>query len=157
MPTKPPAYLLLPCLLGLHAAALAQDAGSVRQQIEQQREQRLPAASPARNAAPAPAIKPQAGLTVTVRSVRFAGNELIGDARLSSAIASYLNRPLSFADLQRAADAVATVYADAGWVVRVYLPEQDLGTGVLTLQIIEARYGGQRYDCLLYTSPSPRD
>lgn len=146
---KPYVHLLLPCAFGLHVTVWAQtapDAGSIRQQIEQPREQRLPAASPAqRSQAPSP-VKAQPGLTVTLRSVRIAGNRLLSTEQLAPATAAFLNRPLAFADLQRAADAVAAAYQGAGWVVRVYLPEQDLGSGELTLQVVEARYGGQRFE-----------
>lgn len=149
MSSKPYAQLLLPCLLGLQASAWAQavpDAGSVRQQIEQQREQKLPAAAPAQRSPQPSALKPQAGLTVTVKAVRTVGNKRLSDADLAPATAEFLDRPLVFADLQRAADAVSSAYQQAGWMARVYLPEQDLGTGVLTLQVVEASYAGQRLE-----------
>lgn len=148
MRQKSYAPLLLPCLLGLHAVAWGQaapDAGSVRQQIEQQRPQRLPTAAPT-SAKPPAATQPTSGLTVTLQAIRFSGNRLLDDAQLAPVVAGFLNRPLTFVDLQRTADAVAAAYRGAGWLVRVALPEQGLGAGVLTLTIVEARYGGQRFE-----------
>jgi hemolysin activation/secretion protein len=149
MSNHPLACLLFPCALGLHASAWSQnapDAGSVRQQIEQQREQRLPPAAPAPTAPLPTAPLPSAALTVTLQAFSFTGNQLLTDEQLAAATAGFLNRPLAFADLQRAADAVAIAYREAGWLARVLLPEQDLGAGTLTLQIIEARYGGLRFE-----------
>lgn len=149
MSTKTFVHLLLPCALSLHATAWSQsapDAGSVRQQIEQQREQRLPAAAPAQPAQPQPTSRSKPGVTVTLQAIRFTGNQLLDDAQLAPAMAGFLNRPLGFSDLQRVADAVAAAYRKAGWLARVVLPEQELGAGVLTLQVIEARYSGQRID-----------
>lgn len=149
MPSQILAILLFLCALGGHAAAWGQsapDAGSVRQQIETQREQRLPAAAPAQSA-PSQAVAPLGpGVTVTLQAIRFTGNGLLSNEQLAAATAGFLNRPLAFSELQRAANAVAAAYRDAGWLARVVLPEQDLGAGVLSLQIIEARYGGQKFE-----------
>ncbi|MEY8875029.1 MAG: ShlB/FhaC/HecB family hemolysin secretion/activation protein [Leptothrix sp. (in: b-proteobacteria)] len=86
------------------------------------------------------------GPTVTVKAFRFKGNTLLGNERLAPAVASYLDRALSFAELQNAAAAVAAVYREAGWVVRVYLPQQDISGGEVTLQVIEAVFGAVRVE-----------
>lgn len=147
-----PRNLLIPASLALLAGDLlaqtvvAPDAGALRQQIEQQRALPLPQAVRPQRAAPPPEIRPQAGATVTVKSFRFAGNTLLASDRLAEVVAGYLQRPLGFDELQRAADAVAGVYREAGWVVRVYLPEQDISEGVVTLQVVEARFAGVRFE-----------
>lgn len=120
-----------------HAQALP-DAGSIRQQLEQPRGIPLPPAAPPRTA-PAPAIQTLKGVTVRIQTFRFAGNTKLSAADLSAATVSFLDRDLDFDGLQRAADAVAAAYREAGWIVRVYLPEQDITTGVLTLQVVEAK------------------
>jgi hemolysin activation/secretion protein len=43
--------------------------------------------------------------------------------------------------LQNAAAEVASAYRRAGWVVRAYLPQQDVSTGTVTIQVVEARLG----------------
>jgi hemolysin activation/secretion protein len=135
-------------LSGLHLTANAQtppDAGSVRQQIEQQRAPALPAARPDR-AKPPPEIRPTAGMTVRVRAFRFAGNSLLSTEQLAASLAEFTGRDLDFPGLQRAADSVAAAYREAGWIVRVYLPEQDVSEGIITLQVVEARFGGVSFE-----------
>ena len=135
--------LTLPCLL-LPAVALAAqpDAGAIRQQIEQNQTSTMPRKiAPERPVEPA-TMQPQSGLITTVKSFRFVGNTLLSNAKLTIVVASYLNRPLDFNQLQAAATAVANAYRDAGWIVRAYLPQQDIVDGVVTIQIVEAVFGG---------------
>ncbi len=64
---------------------------------------------------------------------------------------------LSFEDLQNAARAVAKYYRDAGWVVRTYLPRQDISAGIITIQVVEARFGGTRMHGTSMVSPKRID
>lgn len=137
----------------LHAQGVAvPDAGALRQQIEQQRVAPLPPASQPESASTSAETLPSPAFKVEVKGFRFAGNALLDDAQLNSVVAGFLGRPLAFADLQRAADTVAAAYRDAGWIVRVYLPEQDVSDGVVLLQVVEARFGGVVFE----GSPSER-
>ena len=122
------------------------DAGSLRQQIEQPREFSLPQAVRPPKVTPPPEIQARDGVSVKVKTIRFAGNSLLGEPQLSKAVADFVNRELDFAGLQRVADAVAAAYREAGWLVRAYLPEQDISEGVVTVQVIEARFGGLRLE-----------
>lgn len=126
------------------SAQIVPDAGSLRQQIEQKRSVPLPQAAPAPQVSAPLAIKPLQGAVVPVKSWRFAGNTLLSSEQLSQALASFAGRDLDFAGLQSAADAVAAAYRQAGWIVKAYLPEQDVSEGTITLQVIEARFGGVR-------------
>jgi hemolysin activation/secretion protein len=146
-----PLFPILPLIAatGLHIQSLAQslpDAGSLRQQIEQQRTLPLPQAAPQPRVAPPPEIKPQDGISVRVQSFLFAGNTLLGAEQLTPALSEFVGRELDFAGLQRAADTVAAAYREAGWLVRVYLPEQDVSEGTITLQVVEARFAGVRFE-----------
>lgn len=118
------------------------DAGSLLRQTEQ--ELKTPKTKPARKTAkltPTPA--PSASeTTVNVRSFKFAGNTLIEADKLSNALAAYVNRPLTLAQLKEATDVVTNTYREAGWTVRAYLPKQEINGGVITLQIVEAVFGG---------------
>src|SRR3569833_2005513 len=116
------------------------DAGTVRQQIEQQQHPPLPPEGP-QQFAPPPPLKSIGGTTITVHQFAFAGNTLLSNSDLSGVVAPFLNRPLDFNELQNAAIAIATAYRRAGWVVRVYLPQQDVTGGAVTIQIIEATFG----------------
>lgn len=140
--------LPLSLALGLHVTGWTQtappDAGSIRQQIEQQRALPLPQEVPQPRMAPPPGIKLQTGVVVRVKAFRFAGNALLADEKLAPFVADFVNRDLDFAGLQRVADTVAAAYRKAGWIVRVYLPEQDISEGVITLQVVEAKFAGLR-------------
>ena len=41
---------------------------------------------------------------------------------------------------------MAAAYREAGWLARVYLPEQDISEGTITLQVVEARFAGLRME-----------
>ena len=137
--------LSLSLVLGLHITGWAQtapDAGSLLQQLERERRPALPpTALPSRPAEPA-ALQPLQGASVTVSSFRFVGNTLLSAGQLAPAVAEYLNRPLDFSQLQAASAAVAEIYRAAGWIVRAYLPQQDIVDAVVTIQIVEAVFGG---------------
>jgi hemolysin activation/secretion protein len=142
-------------ILMLAGSALAQapaipvvpaDAGSLRQQIERTTLPALPAESkPLKPAEPTPLKLPD-GATITVNTFRFAGNTLLPSEQLAPAVVAYLGRPLGFAELQQATQAVAKLYREAGWIVRAYLPRQDVTEGIITIQIVEAVFAGARLE-----------
>jgi len=147
----PVIVLVLASTAGLHAQAQSPlqgvpDAGSIRQQIEPQRALPLPPAAPPKRVAPPPEIQPTLGMTVAVKAFRLEGNTLIGTEQLQAVLASFVGRELGFDGLQSAADAVTAAYRDAGWIVRTYLPEQDVSEGSISLQVLEARFGGVRFE-----------
>ena len=130
------------------SAQVAPDAGTLRQEIEKQR-----AAVEPKKAAPAeissatassPSVTTSASVTVT--SFVFNGNKLLSEKELSAALVGFLNKPLGFAELQTAAVTVAETYRRAGWIVRAYLPLQDVSNGTVTINIIEAVFGETRFD-----------
>ena len=146
-PDRQHAVLVLPLLLGI-SSAYAQttpDAGALRQQIERQIPQALPGEKKPLTALP-PEYKPAPGLTLTVKQFRFDGNTLLTAEQLAPVLVSFLNRPLDFAGLQQATAAVSEAYRAAGWLVRVYLPRQDITDGIVTLQIVEGIFGKTRLE-----------
>ena len=124
------------------------DAGSLRQEIEKRIEPSEPKKdeasiepSPSPRAASAPS-----GPTVTVTSFRFAGNTLLGERELTKAVSGFVDRPLDFPELQKAPAAVAEAYRNAGWIVRAYLPLQEINNGVVTIEVVEALFGETRFE-----------
>ena len=148
LPHRSPLYILSVLSISV-SSAFAQtvpDAGSLLQQIEKGR-LAPPASKPGPLLAPPPQpMKELSGMSVTVSRFQFAGNTLLTQAQLAPAVASFVNRPLSFNDLQNAAAAVAETYRKAGWIVRVYLPLQEIKDGVVTLQVVEAVFGQVRME-----------
>jgi hemolysin activation/secretion protein len=132
-------FPFLLCIASTYAQT-APDAGALRQQIEGQMPKALPGEKKPLTALP-PEYKPASGLEVTVKQFRFAGNTLLTAEQLAPNLASFLNRPLDFAGLQQAMAAVSETYRAAGWLVRIYLPRQDITDGVVTLQIVEGIFG----------------
>jgi hemolysin activation/secretion protein len=131
--------------LSLHAENTI-DAGSIQRQTEQDLNLKSPPAAIKRRE-PAPAPQVQSGaVTVSVNRYIFAGNTLLNDVQLQAAVSTYLNRELTFAELQLAADAIAAAYRDAGWVARAYFPKQEIEQGVVTVQIVEAVFGTAHVD-----------
>ncbi len=127
-------------------AQTAPNAGSLQQQIERERANPVPRRSlPARPDEPRE-LAPPSGPTITVRRFTFAGNTLLPSAQLQALVADFLNRPLSFAELQRAPAAIANQYRQAGWIVRAYLPGQQIVDGVVTIQVVEAVFGGAQIE-----------
>ncbi len=139
------AWLGLPIFLGISTAHAQPppDAGALRQQIESQLPQALPGERKPLATLPQE-YKPAPGLTVTVKEFRFAGNTLLTAEQLAPAVVPFLNRPLDFAGLQQAAAAVSDAYRATGWLVRVYLPRQEITDGIVTLQIVEGLFGKVR-------------
>lgn len=121
------------------------DAGALQQQIERERQEQLPQRmAPQKPATPAP-MNPT-GMTVVVKQFRFTGNTLLTAEQLTPVVASYMNRPLDFAQLQAAAAAVAEAYRAAGWLVNAYLPKQDINDGTITIQVVEAVFGKVKFE-----------
>lgn len=139
-----PLWLASPAAL-LHAQTLP-DAGALRQQIEREFAPALPAQGRPLLPAETPPAPGPAGATLTVHDFRFEGNTLLTREQLLAAVRPFLGRPIGFAELQQAAQAVAEAYRRSGRVVRADLPAQDVTEGVVTLRIVEATYAGARLE-----------
>ena len=126
------------------AAQTAPDAGSLLREAEKQAP-RLP--QPAPQAVPKAPLAPDANaLRVQVKAFRISGNTLIAEPELQAALAPWVGKESTFAELQQAANAVAEAYRRHGWFARPQLPAQDLADGVVNINIIEGRLGAVRID-----------
>jgi hemolysin activation/secretion protein len=122
-------------------AQVTPDAGALMRQTEQSLKA-TPVSSGQMNRPSNAAPMPKVGeLTIQVKHFEFVGNKTMSSEVLAQAVATYLYRPLTLAQLQQAADAVATTYRDAGWSVRTYLPKQEINQGIVTIQVVEAVFG----------------
>ena len=117
------------------------NAGSLQQQIERDREFNrfnFDLFKGVDQQAPSRVV---AGPSLTVKEFKFVGNSIFTSELLSLAVSSYLNHTITFADLELACAAVANVYRQEGWVVKTLLPAQDILNGVVTIQVIESKFG----------------
>jgi len=129
--------------LAANAATPNVDAGALLKQNEQElkRTTKPTIKRAPRKAEPTAPVKP-IDTTVQVTAFAFKGNTLLSSEALQTALVSFTNRALTLAQLKEAADAITNTYREAGWTVRAYLPKQEISNGVVTLQIVEAVFGG---------------
>lgn len=77
-----------------------------------------------------------------IRRFVFDGATLLSRRRLDEVTRPYRGRNRSFADVERALEAVERAYADAGYnAVRALPPEQTLERGEVRFRIVEAKIG----------------
>ncbi|MCA9798048.1 MAG: ShlB/FhaC/HecB family hemolysin secretion/activation protein [Cyanobacteria bacterium HKST-UBA04] len=80
--------------------------------------------------------------TVTLSSITIEDATLLDPEALDRVKADYLNRPLTFDDIEKLTDALSDLYHQAGYVTsRVYIPPQTIKGGQLTLKAAEGKVG----------------
>ena len=77
------------------------------------------------------------GVTVRVASFKFMGANLLKPEQLQAATRVFANRDLTSFDLDNLCSAVIDAYRQAGWVVRVYVPQQPPNAESLMLRVLE--------------------
>ncbi|TDM09081.1 MAG: ShlB/FhaC/HecB family hemolysin secretion/activation protein [Ideonella sp. MAG2] len=125
------------------AAPTLPDAGSVTRQLDSSRP-----VEAARQPLPAevdgpPPPRPGAA-SVEIRTFVLRGNTALSDETLQAALRPWLNTPLDLAGLQSAAERVAATYQRHGRMATTRLGRQDVTDGVLTIDILEARFAATR-------------
>lgn len=81
-----------------------------------------------------------------VRDFRIEGATLIPIEELKTVVAAYTGKPLTLPELMQAAEAVSAHYRKRGYYARVFLPEQDVTEGVITLRVVEGHLGEVKLD-----------
>lgn len=119
---------------------LVPDAGSIQNQIEQKFTQPLPEVRLKKHLPEEFRAQPEA-VTVVVKEFKFSGNSLLKAPQLEKVVAPYLGQKLDIDGLKGVAELVAQAYRDVGWVVRAYLPRQEVADGIITIQVVEAVFG----------------
>jgi hemolysin activation/secretion protein len=67
------------------------------------------------------------------------GNSLLGAAEIEELVRPFTGKQREYGDVQRALEALEIRYRERGYsAVQVYVPEQELGKGVVLLKVIEA-------------------
>ncbi len=132
--------LPLALLVAASLPALAQQTSLQEnaRQLPQPRTGTAPALQPAPAAAPVQA----GGQQVLLRRVVVTGNSRIGSDALLAAIGPVEGKSFDFAGLAALAGRVTAYYQQAGYpFARAYLPQQDLSSGELRVEVLEGRYG----------------
>ncbi len=126
-------------------AQTSPDAGSLLRDIEKNQSQVIP------KAVPKPDVKkeakaPQAEAKLLVKGFKFLGNQKISTEELQAIFSKYINQTLTVSELQNIAAEISLIYSDRGFVAQGQLPKQDVTDGVVTIQILEAKFGGSVFD-----------
>lgn len=121
----------------------ATDAGSVQRDIERARQEAPAPQAPAVLIEGPPPPKPGA-TTVLLKTLKFKGNVSLSDEALQRALAAWVGSTLDFDGVQSITQKVASVYEDAGRLAMPTLSRQDITDGVVTIDILEARFAGAR-------------
>ncbi|MBU0783021.1 MAG: ShlB/FhaC/HecB family hemolysin secretion/activation protein [Gammaproteobacteria bacterium] len=80
--------------------------------------------------------------TITVNALRVDGATIYSESDLIALTGFQPKSELSLSDLRAMAEKIADYYHDNGYfVARAYLPAQDIDNGVVTIAVIEGRYG----------------
>jgi hemolysin activation/secretion protein len=137
---------LIPCVvMALCPAVFAQqfpNAGSQMQQIPPtpQAPTLAPRIDVQRAATPANASADSAA--ITVNRLRITGAQAYSEAQLLALTGFQSGSLLTLTDLRRMAGAIADQYhRDGYFVAQAYLPAQDIQDGVVSIAVIEGRYG----------------
>lgn len=81
---------------------------------------------------------------IFISDFAFAGNSVVSSEELKQSLKTYVNKELSYNQIQEVLAVVTKVYRDKGYfVARAYLEKQDLlkNDNVLNITIIEGKYG----------------
>lgn len=125
------------------SAQTTPDAGQILQDLKKKPIPPLPDRVPKISKPKPDAPKPDAPeVTLTVQEFLIEGNTLLSNEKLAPALSFYLNRPLSFADLKEATNAIVNAYQENHFIARAFLPKQDVTEGIVTIAVVEAVFGG---------------
>lgn len=138
---------MLPLFVGDTMAQQIPNAGVLQRDAEQGFKSLPPNKVHPQESEVAKPIAPKQGeVTLNVKAFKFSGNKLLSQEVLAKVLSPYLNHPLTFAQLRGAVDEIMNAYKDAGWLVRAYLPKQEIDAGVVQIEIIEGVFGGTQVD-----------
>jgi hemolysin activation/secretion protein len=90
--------------------------------------------------AQAPAVQAPIEVRFDISGYAVQGNTLLPAAEIARIVSPFSGRARDFGDVQRALEALENAYRSRGYsAVQIYLPEQELAKGEITLRVIEAR------------------
>ncbi|CAM4039463.1 ShlB/FhaC/HecB family hemolysin secretion/activation protein [Ectopseudomonas alcaliphila] len=135
-------------LPALAQAAIVPDAGQVQQSLEQAHLQ-LPERQRLELNLPDAPVDPAAesGPRLLVKGFVFDGNHALTSPELLELLADLPERELTIGQLQAAANRITRVYRERGYpLARAYLPAQEIDGGMVTIAVLEGRYGQVQID-----------
>ncbi len=121
------------------------DAGSVLRDIERNQTKPIPKVTPK------PEVKkdkktPSVEAAILIKGFKFQGNTRVTEEELQSFFSKYLQQKLTVSEIQNIAAEVSLLYSDKGMVAQGQLPRQDVTDGIITILVLEAKFGGSVFD-----------
>lgn len=115
--------------------------GQILQQVQPNLSPSPPALTPTIRQTP-PAAPGPTGLRISVKRFRIVGNTLFRTSVLHALVKGDEGKDLTVRDLGRAAGRIARYYRSHGYpLVLAIIPRQTVSHGVVTIRVIETRYG----------------
>jgi hemolysin activation/secretion protein len=75
---------------------------------------------------------------ITVQRFEFVGNTALNPRELQGAIANFTGKPITFAELLKAANQITELYVQKGYITSgAYIPSQEFRSGVIKIQVVE--------------------
>ena len=84
-------------------------------------------------------------IKVLVKSFVFRGNTRLKSKQLLEVLSDFINKQVSFEELELAVSMVSEEYRSKGLWAVAYLPEQELKDGVVKIQILEGKIGKLKF------------
>lgn len=137
------AILLVSPLWVSVALASPPDAGQTLQQLQQEPPS-LPKTDSLLITVPQTQVDtPQGGAKVAVSSIRFIGHTLFSEEQLIAVLGEQaLGQAYDLAGLRQLAEQISQFYREQGYpFARAFIPAQNLTNGLLTIEVLEGRYG----------------
>jgi hemolysin activation/secretion protein len=91
-----------------------------------------------------PMIDDKSGKTILIKDFKIDGNSKLSEDELKKQLSEYVNKELTFFQIQEATSILTKYYRQKGYfVARAYIPAQSLkdSNGILKISIIEGNYG----------------
>jgi hemolysin activation/secretion protein len=142
-PLRPLVALVALASVSAHAAPPgAPDAGSILQQLQPPATAVPPATQPALRVEPQGTAPASSNVPFEVKEIRITGNTALPTDALHALVADREGQTVTLDQLEELATRITALYRSKGFTLsRAIVPAQRIRAGVVTIQVIEARYG----------------
>lgn len=127
--------------LAVQADPVVPDAGSMLQQIQPVTPPKPSSSGTGLTIQGPNAVKLPDSAPFEVKSIRISGNDKIDTATLHALVADAEGKSITLSQLGELADRLTAYYHDHGYpLARAYIPAQSIQSGVVRIEVIEAKY-----------------
>jgi hemolysin activation/secretion protein len=103
---------------------------------------------------PQPSLEQIPG-TITVTQFEVVGSTVFSQKKLADVLKEFTGKPISFAELLQAQEAISKLYIDNGYITSgAFIPPQELQNGIVKIEVIEGEVESINIDGLKKLRPS---